>query len=217
MSTKQLNYAFEDTEIKGNEKLIMLALADNSDHSGVSFPSWNTIIKKTGMSRGAISKWLNNLEGRGKLVRAQRKRKSGANSSNKYLVYPHENFNDLDEDDLLLFTNQSSEVEPLASSEVELESEPSLINRHSKASQDEASVVFDSIWKEYTLGFLTKTKKRRGGNKSVAKQKFKKLISLFETKEIKDLVVNEYRLDYNRDLERVFTMESMKQFLEDRK
>ncbi len=219
MSTKQLNIAFSDEEIKGNVKLLMIALADYAGDNGVCYPSWNTLMKKTSMSRGSVSKWLNVLEEKGKLVRVKRKRKSGANSSNKYLIYSHENFNSLDEEDVLTFTNfinHSSQNELLASSQNELQGEPSLINHHSKASQDEASVFFEAIWKEYTLGFLTKTKKRRGGNKTTAKSKFKKLLNTFDIKDIKALIVNEYRLDYNRDLERVFSVESMSQFMEDR-
>lgn len=226
MSIKQLNMAFKDTDIKGNEKLLMIALADFSNDSGVSFPSWNSLIEKTSMSKGSISKWLIVLEGKGLLYRVNRKRKSGANSSNKYLIYPRLNYDLMDEEEQIFFKDMfdydeneiihSSTSELAGSSTSELESEPSLINHHPKASLDEACVIFEKIWKEYTLGFLTKKKKRRGGDKAKAKTNFMKLYKSYTIHEIKDLVINEYRLNYNRDLERVLSIKSMKQFLEDR-
>ncbi|MGB3750293.1 MAG: helix-turn-helix domain-containing protein [Arcobacteraceae bacterium] len=115
MSIKQMQAVFEDEDIKGNEKLLMLALADSSNDSGICFPNWNTLMKKTSMSKGSISKWLNILEEKKMLFRKSRNRKNGSRTSNKFLVYPHVNRDVLDEEDYLLFEDlyiQSSEVEP---------------------------------------------------------------------------------------------------------
>jgi len=148
MSIKQMSMVFDDTSIKGNEKLLMLSIADNCNDTGVSFPSWGEIMRKTSMSRGSISKWLNELENKGLLFRKERKRINGSNTSNKYLIYPHKNKKALDEEDYLLFKELfiSSEVE-LPSSEVELPNggqssevellEPSLtFNHHSNQQQE---------------------------------------------------------------------------------
>ena len=94
---------FNDTNIKGNEKLLMLALADNSNDSGVCFPSWNKLITKTSMSRNSLAKWLNSVEEKGLLFRKQRGRKNGSKTSNKFLIYPHDNKENLDEEDYILF------------------------------------------------------------------------------------------------------------------
>lgn len=75
---------------------------------------------------------------------------------------------------------------------------------------------FEQIWKEYTLKHL-KSMNRRGGKKHIARERFLKLMKKYSISDVKDLVVNEYRLKLgSRDLERVFTIESMKQFMEDR-
>ena len=103
MSITQMKYVFEDTSLKGNEKLLMLALADNANDSGVSFPSWNNLMTKTSMSRNSLSKWLNALEEKQLIFRKQRSRKNGSKTSNKFLIYPLQNKEFLDEEDLLLF------------------------------------------------------------------------------------------------------------------
>jgi len=118
-----MTLVFDDTSIKGNEKLLMLSIADNCNDTGVAFPSWGEIMRKTSMSRGSISKWIKVLEKKRLLFRKERKRKNGSNTSNKYLIYPYKNKEVLDEEDYLLFEElfTSSEVE-LPSSEVELPS-----------------------------------------------------------------------------------------------
>ena len=103
MSIKQMTAVFNDNSIKGNEKLLMLALADNCNDSGVCFPSWNSIMKKTSMSRNSLAKWLAKLESKNILFRKQRSRKNGSKTSNKFLIYPHENREFLDEEDYVIF------------------------------------------------------------------------------------------------------------------
>lgn len=115
MSIKQMITVFNDETLKGNEKLLMLAIADNANDTGVCFPSWNELIRKTSMSKGSISKWFTVLEEKGLLFRKSRNRKNGSRTSNKFLIYPHQNKENLDEEDKLIFEYlfiQSSEVEP---------------------------------------------------------------------------------------------------------
>ena len=168
MSIKQIQKVFTDTKLKGNEKLLMLAIADNCNDSGVAFPSWNSLITKTSMSKGSVSKWLKELEKKGLLFRVSRNRKNGSRTSNKYLIYPYENKMFLDEEELDIFSdnfNQSSEVElvrelNIPSSKVELENggqssevehlEPSLSsNRKIKPSDNIDYSFFSSMWNEY--------------------------------------------------------------------
>ncbi len=103
MSIKQMSKVFEDTSIKGNEKLLMLALADNANDTGVCFPSWEKLIQKTSMSRNSLAKWLTSLERKELIFRKQRSRKNGSKTSNKFLIYPHENKDILDEEDFIIF------------------------------------------------------------------------------------------------------------------
>ena len=160
---------FELNTIKGNEKLLLLALADFSNDDGVCFPSYKTLEAKTSMNRGSVSKWLTSLEDRGLLLRAKRKRKNGSNSSNKYLLFPGELFNKLDEEDKEFFdqslenvlpdhslenelptVEQSLEVELVGSLEVELPYEPSLLNAPlSNLTITKKEEMFDSFWEVY--------------------------------------------------------------------
>ena len=153
MSLNQMKKVFDDQSIKGNKKLIMLALADNANDSGVAFPSWSSLMKKCSMSKGSCSENIKFLEEAGYLFKKNRSRKNGGRSSNKYLIYPNENRGILDEEDYLFFEEffikkpiqssetelggQSSETElgsSTQSSETELECEQSLIssNHHLK-------------------------------------------------------------------------------------
>ena len=146
-----MTVVFDDTTIKGNEKLLMLTLADNCNDSGVCFPSWENIMRRTVMSKGSLAKWLISLEDKGLLFRVTRTRRNGSKTSNKFLLYPHQNRLILDDEDFDIFSHlfdQSSEVElptkvqelNYQSSEVELPKggqssevellEPSLIINH---------------------------------------------------------------------------------------
>lgn len=168
MSVKLIDKAF-NTDVKGNEKLVLLALADNSNDTGVCFPSYNTLQRKTSMNRGTLAKWIKSLEAKRLIFKANRKRKSGANSSNKYLLFPDEMFELLDEEDALFFNqslenvlpnqslevelpndNQSLEVELEQSLEVELESEPSLLEPSlSSLTVTQKAELFELFWSVY--------------------------------------------------------------------
>lgn len=75
--------------------------------------------------------------------------------------------------------------------------------------------LFEELWKSYTLGFLKK-QGRNGGSKSKALKGFLTLIEKYRYSDIEKLVDNEMSLKFgNRDLERVLTISSITQFLED--
>jgi len=73
-------------DVKGADKLVLLALADNASDEGYCYPSWNTIMKKTGVSKGTLSKSLKVLESMNLIRRISRKRENGSDSSNGYFV-----------------------------------------------------------------------------------------------------------------------------------
>lgn len=110
MSIKQMTLVFNDESIKGNEKLLMLAIADNANDTGVCFPSWNMLIKKTSMSRNSLAKWLGVLEDKGVLFRKQRSRSNGSKTSNKFLIYPYKNKENLDHEDFEIFEDLFDEI-----------------------------------------------------------------------------------------------------------
>lgn len=77
------------------------------------------------------------------------------------------------------------------------------------------SDLFEELWKSYTLGFLKK-QGRNGGSKSKALKSFLTLIEKYRYSDIERLVDNEMSLKFgNRDLERVLTIASITQFMED--
>jgi uncharacterized phage protein (TIGR02220 family) len=134
MSIKLMQRVFNDSTLKGNEKLLLLAIADNCNDTGVAFPSWNSLMVKTSMSKGSVSKWLKSLELRNLLFRKNRKRKNGSNTSNKFLIYPIENRSILDEEDFDLFESNYIEYDKIKhnqSSEVELGSRVQKLNQGS--------------------------------------------------------------------------------------
>ena len=85
MSIKLITQAW-DTQLKGNDLLVLIALADNASDEGYCFPSWNTIMKKTKVGRSTLSYILKSFEHFNILERNHRKRENGSNSSNEYIV-----------------------------------------------------------------------------------------------------------------------------------
>lgn len=105
MSIKLMEKAW-NSPVKNADKLVLLALADNASDEGYCWPSWDTIMTKTGISsKSTLSLCLNRLEEAGMIRREHRKRKSGSNASNAYWV--------LQDDD------QSSNIELCHSSNIE--------------------------------------------------------------------------------------------------
>jgi hypothetical protein len=95
-----------NADVKNSEKLVLLALADNASDEGYCWPSWDTIMAKTGISsKSTLSLCLRRLEDAGLIRREHRKRKSGSNASNAYWVL---------QDDI-----HSSNIEPCHSSNIE--------------------------------------------------------------------------------------------------
>ncbi len=85
MSIKLIQKAWE-TELKANDLLVLISLADNASDEGYCWPSWKTIILKTKVSKETLRRVLNRLEKAGHIQRESRKRTNGSNASNGYFV-----------------------------------------------------------------------------------------------------------------------------------
>lgn len=85
MSIKLIQQAW-DSDLKGNDLLVLIALADNASDEGYCWPSWQSIMSKTKVSRGTLSSVLNRLESGGYIARESRKRDSGSDASNGYFI-----------------------------------------------------------------------------------------------------------------------------------
>jgi len=109
MSIKLMDKVFKAKTLDSNKKLIMLALADNANDQGYAYPSINTLVEKTSLSKPTVIKHLKELEKLGLLISQKRHRKNGSATSKIYVIYPNENFEKLDEDLKEKF-NQSKEA-----------------------------------------------------------------------------------------------------------
>ena len=109
MSIKIMDKVFKDTSLDSNKKLIMLSIADNANDQGYAYPSINTLVEKTSLSKPTVIKHLKELENLGLLISHKRHRKNGSATSKIYVIYPSENFEKLDEDLQKMF-DQSKEA-----------------------------------------------------------------------------------------------------------
>lgn len=65
MSIKAMTWVFEQDELKGNHKLVMLALADFCDDQGLCWPSVGRIAKKSSISERSVQRILGDLVDQG--------------------------------------------------------------------------------------------------------------------------------------------------------
>ena len=174
MSIKLLSKVFEDETLKGGQKSVMLAIADNSSDNpyefGTCFPSIDLIAVKAGLSRKSVITNINKLVENGYLIKAYRSRKTGGRTSNKYLIYPSETMSLLDEEHKVMFTQseettlrnkitQSEETTPPKQTQSEETTpEPSLkdINPNLKYSD-----CPENIAKEIWVAFIDFRKKKK--------------------------------------------------------
>jgi len=145
MSVKIMTIAWE-IDVKGADKLVLLALADNASDEGYCYPSWETIMKKTGVSKGTLAKSLKALEKLNLIKRVSRKRSNGSDASNGYFVI--ENVGQSSETEhhpkVQKLNTQSSETEHL---------EPSVLTVSKKINKKDAQLLasFRSNFKHYKI------------------------------------------------------------------
>ncbi|WP_294964554.1 helix-turn-helix domain-containing protein [Sulfurimonas sp.] len=119
MSIKIMTMVFKDENLDSNKKLIMLAISDNANDEGFCYPSLNTLINKTALSKPTIIKHLKELEQNNFILSKKRNtkqnKKGGGRLSTIYIVYPQIHIPILDEDILFRFDikkGQSKEALP---------------------------------------------------------------------------------------------------------
>jgi len=86
MSIKLMTMAW-DTELNGNDKLVLLKLCDNANDEGTEcFPSVQNISDKTGASKSTVKYILKALEIAGFIKKVRRERENGSTSSNGFEI-----------------------------------------------------------------------------------------------------------------------------------
>lgn len=81
MSIKAMTEVWENSKTKGNELLLMLALADYANEDGVCFPGMATLAKKTRQSSRTVIRMVDKLTNGGEVATLRRRVKG-----NKYAV-----------------------------------------------------------------------------------------------------------------------------------
>ena len=85
MSIKLMTKAW-DTDQKGNDLLVLLAMCDYASDEGILFPSLKTLGAKSKVSKSTLAYILNAYESIGVITRDKRKRDNGSNTSTQYQI-----------------------------------------------------------------------------------------------------------------------------------
>jgi len=193
-----MSRVFNDEDLPSNEKLVMLALADNANNEGICYPSLSTLQRKTSLSRPTVSKIIKRLTEKRFVFGVCRSRKKGGRSSNMYLLFPLENYPNLDE----FYAERFKEL----STEIVSQSKEALLPPQSK----EALLAKQTQSKEALLESepLAKTLFNHQGFSCLSKEekglfleylKLRKKMGLKTTSEIKDRLLKKYHA-FGRDV-----------------
>jgi hypothetical protein len=83
MSVKALTWAFEQP-ISATEKVVLLALADHANESGLCWPSIAVLVQRAHVGERTVQRALQSLEDGGFIARERRQRENGSDTSNLY-------------------------------------------------------------------------------------------------------------------------------------
>lgn len=86
MSIEAVSWAFKQDIHPAAKKFVLVALADNADHHGISFPSYTHLEQKTSLSRRAVIAHIQALVEEGFISKAPRLRGNASQTSNAYLI-----------------------------------------------------------------------------------------------------------------------------------
>lgn len=84
MSIEAVAWAFKQPITPAAKKFVLVALADNADHYGISFPSYKHLQQKTSLTRPAVINNIKALVKDGIIEKAGRIRGNGSDTSNAY-------------------------------------------------------------------------------------------------------------------------------------
>ncbi len=110
-----MDMVFKDENLDSNKKLVMLAIGDNANDEGFCYPSLNTLVSKTSLSKKTVIKHIKELEQNNLLLSKKRSKKNGGRYTSIYIIYPQIFIPLLDEELLERFdlkNSQSVEVTP---------------------------------------------------------------------------------------------------------
>lgn len=85
MSVKAMAWAFEQT-LRGNDKSVLLAIANFADEKGYCWPSHAVVAQHAGCSKATVKRSIQRLEARGYICKDARTRPGRGQSSNAYTL-----------------------------------------------------------------------------------------------------------------------------------
>ena len=91
MSIDATRWAWKKDCSSPMQKIVLLSLADRANEQNYCYPSFDRLMKDTGISRSSIIRSLLALEGLGFIARIHRKNDKGDNTSNAYQLIGVEN------------------------------------------------------------------------------------------------------------------------------
>ena len=91
MSVEASAWAWEqkrcgEGKLRGNAKLVLLALADHADEKGVCWPGRKGVAEKVGITPSAVTRLLGQLEAGGLVRREPRFAEEGRQTSSRYVL-----------------------------------------------------------------------------------------------------------------------------------
>lgn len=88
MSVRYITRAIDETSVTGNDRLVLIALADHADDEGRCFPGQEHLAKRTGLGQRTIVRVVARLEEAGLIQLTRRYRVDGPRTSNEYQLFP---------------------------------------------------------------------------------------------------------------------------------
>lgn len=86
MSVKASSWAWEQ-DLKQGPKLVLLALADHADNSGICWPGHESVAEKTGCTTRSVIEHIKILSEADLLTVEERRREGGQRASNRYILH----------------------------------------------------------------------------------------------------------------------------------
>jgi DNA-binding Lrp family transcriptional regulator len=86
MSIDVMSRVWNQSQTKDSMRVAILALADRSDHNGVSWPGYNDIAKRVNVNRRNAIRIVDRLVETGEVIRIEKRTNDGRRTANRYFV-----------------------------------------------------------------------------------------------------------------------------------
>ena len=87
MSTAALKWAWDQMDIPGPSKFVLVALAENADDDGMCWPGLKYVADRVRQSQRSVSRHVRTLVDAGKIGVEKQQRLGGGQSSNLYRLF----------------------------------------------------------------------------------------------------------------------------------